>query len=414
MKPRSRPPSTPSRLWGSPNRQRHRYPRATWGAVTFILLALAALAQAQTFSTLHNFAPSPDGAYPLAGVVRDSYGNLYGATAGGGANSDGVVFELNTAGAETVLYSFTGGSSDGFYPSAPLLRDSTGTLYGTAPYGGAHGNGVVFEVDSAGKETILYNFLGGTTDGCYPLQGLVSDKASNLYGTTYSCGASGSGCDGYGCGTVFKLTPQGQETLLHSFMGGASDGAEPEYGHLRIDKQGDLYGLTELGGTSNNGALYKLTPQGNLRVLHSFAGGTADGCLPVGTTAVDKAGNFYGTASNCGASSNGTVWKVSKKAKETILHNFAGGVYDGCAPFAGVVLDSDGNLYGSSAGCGAYSYGTVYELNKTGAFLLLHSFGPGEGCYPYGEVLRDAKGSLYGTTYGGGTYNYGTVWSYVP
>jgi uncharacterized repeat protein (TIGR03803 family) len=199
--------------------------------MTFMaVLVLGALAQAQTFNVLYNFTGGTDGGYPSDAVVQDTAGNLYGTTGVGGDlnctfGGCGVVFEVDTSGTETVLHSFTGGTTDGEAPNAPVLRDNKGNLYGTTVSGGGtgcdgYGCGVVFKIDHAGKETILYSFAGGTTDGCGPEQGLVMDKSGNLYGTTFECGASGSGCGGYACGTVFKLTPEGTETILHSFAGG--------------------------------------------------------------------------------------------------------------------------------------------------------------------------------------------------
>jgi len=372
-----------------------------------IVLVLAALAQAQTFTTLYSFTGGADGGQPVAGVIQDKAGNLYGTTEYGGSSSAGVVFELNTAGIETVLHSFTGGS-DGGFPAAPLIRDGKGNLYGTTYYGGSSYLGTVFKIDAAGNETVLHSFAGGESDGCYPYQGLVRDKAGNLYGTTIECGSSGYG-------TVFKIDTAGKETILHSFTGGSSDGAYPFNGHLLVDTKGNLYGVTELGGSSGYGALYELGESRAFTVLHSFAWGTSDGCYPFGTVARDKAGNFYGTASQCGTYSFGTVWKVGQKDTETVLYNFTGRL-DGCDPVAGPALDSKGNLYGVAAEC---LFGAVSELSKSGTMATVHIFDGPDGAYPYGELLRTAKGELFGTTYGRGWGDHcqagcGTVWSFVP
>lgn len=381
-------------------------------ATLAVLVFSAAAAQAQTFTTVYSFTGGSDGGRPETALIQDSSGNLFGtAYEGGGGN--GVVFGVNTAGTETVLHSFGDrGSGDGVNPIAPLLRDSQGNLYGSTLAGGPDdGGGTVFKIDTADNETILYTFTGGMTDGCQPYQGVVMDRFSNLYGTTGFCGDSNFG-------TVFKVTPKRAETVLWSFGGGSTDGDWPFFGHLLIDKAGDLYGLTEYGGRSDEGVLYKLSKRGTLTLLHSFAGRSGDGCNPYGTLAMDKAGNFYGTTSGCGASGYGTVWKLSKTGKETILHSFAGGASDGCGPTAGVVLGPDNNLYGTTQGCGASNYGTVWELSAKGKLTLLHSFGDSDGAYPIGEVLRNAKGVLYGTASGGGIngcgFGCGTVWSYVP
>jgi uncharacterized repeat protein (TIGR03803 family) len=375
-------------------------------------LVLAAQAAAQTFTTLYSFTDSPDGSIPVAALLEDKVGNLYGTTVYGGAGTYGTIFKLNTSGAETVLHSFLG--TDGEYSEAPLVRDSIGNLYGTAHGGGAYNYGSVFRIDTAGTETTLHSFAGGTSDGCSPLQGLVGDQSGNLYGTTYGCGA-------YGGGTVFKLDRAGKITVLHSFAGGRSDGDLPEGGHLVRDKSGNLYGVTYGGGSNgcfNNGCgvLYKLGSNGTWTILHKFSGGISDGCFPYGTVAIDEAGSLYGTTWSCGAPGNGIVWRVSKAGKETVLHSFAGGVSDGCNPYASVVRDSHGNLYGTTMGCGAHNSGTVFKVDSGGRVTVLHSFaGDAEdGAIPYGEVLRTSSGKLFGTASSGGSSGWGTVWSYVP
>jgi len=377
---------------------------AASAALTFAVVT-APPAQAQTFTVLYTFTGSSDGKNPFGGVVQDAIGNLYGTTEFGGSSGSGVVFELDNSGTETVLYSFTGGS-DGAYPFSTLLRDATGNLYGTALKGGTFSDGVVFKVDSGGKETVLYNFKGGMTDGCYPSGGLIQDSSGSLYGTTSACGS-------YGYGTVFKVSRKGKETVLHSFAGGATDGADPQYTSLLVDKRGSLYGVTVYGGSSGQGVVYRLAKSGKLTVLHSFLGGSTDGCNPYGAVAMDTAGRLYGTTEFCGSSSSGTVWKVSKKGTEIILHSFAGSPSDGANPLAGVVLDPKGDLYGVTALGGASGDGTVYRLSKTGTHLL-HSFSLTNGAVPIGGLLRDTKGGLYGTAYAGGSDLFGTVWRLTP
>jgi len=366
------------------------------------------VAQAQTFTDLYNFTGGSDGGYPYAGLVRDAGGNLYGTTGSGGSSGFGVVFKLNNKGTETVLHSFAGGSSDGEYPYGTLAVDAKGNLYGTAAGGGGtgcggFGCGVVFEVNKKGTETVLHSFTGGTTDGCYPHGSLLIDAKGNLYGTTDECGTSD-------LGTVFKVSKTGKETVLHSFAGGSSDGNYPFYASVLMDTEGSLYGSTYYGGASNEGVVYKLTKSGTLTVLHSFAGGTKDGCYPYGTPAMDTKSNLYGTTEHCGASSYGIVWKLSKKGTETVLHSFAGGASDGAYPVAGVIMDAKGNLYGDTATGGSPDLGTVYELNKKGTVTLLHSFAGSDGEFPAGNLIWDVKGDLFGTASAGGSDGYGTVW----
>ncbi len=388
-----------------------------------VVLALAALAQAQTFTTLYAFTGGLDGQAPVAGVIQDPAGNLYGtaAYAGdlncGGGFGCGVVYKLNPAGTEAVLYSFSANNNDSQAPEAPVVRDAAGNLYGTASYGGSTGNGTVFKIDTVGNETVLYNFTGGS-DGCTPIQGLAMDKVGNLYGTTFTCGSSGHG-------TVFEVSSKGKFILLHTFLGGSSDGALPYYGRLTRGADGNLYGVTTEGGSTSCyglgcGVVYKLSKKGTMTVLHSFTQGTSDGCIPYGSAVRDGAGNLYGTTAGCGSSNGGIIWKVSKTGTETILYTFAGGTSDGCGPEAGVTRDSKGNLYGVTIGCGANGSGTLYSLSKKGKLTTLYSFcaqggsNCTDGTSPIGEVLRTANGTLFGTTSSYGPYYSGTVWSYVP
>ncbi len=382
----------------------HRWAATAALPLLFVLMlgvAATPAAQAQTFSDLYNFTGGPDGGTLLGGLLQDKTGKLYGATYLGGRGF-GVVFKVDTSGTETVLYTFTGGT-DGAYPYAGVIRDTAGNLYGITVAGGSSRNGVVFKVDTSGKETVLYSFKGGTTDGCGPGAPLLRDKAGTLYGTTGECGASNYG-------TVFKLTKSGKETVLHSFAGGSSDGQYPYYGALIMDEEGNLYGITDTGGAYSLGTLFELSKSGKETLLHSF-GGTGDGGLPLGGPVADKDGNLYGTTKIEGSSSAGIVWKVSKKGVETVLHNFAGGSSDGASPFAGVILDAKGNLYGQTSGGGTSGYGTVYELNRKGKLTLLHSFDGSDGQAPWaGLLVRDHKGNLYGTTEFGGSGHNGTVW----
>jgi uncharacterized repeat protein (TIGR03803 family) len=391
----------------------HRTSRICLGAagaalaivVLVVFVGATPSVQARVFHTLYNFTGGKDGGTPSAGLTRDSKGNLYGTTFWNGSSGWGTVFKVDANGTETVLYNFTGGA-DGANPTAGLILDSKGNLYGTTEFGGSANWGTVFEIDPHGKETVLHSFAGGVADGCYPFQGVVRDKAGNLYGTTEQCGASTKG-------VVFEVNSQGVETVLHNFAGGASDGSSPVSGSLLRDTLGNLYGTTEMGGTSGQGVVYKLGKNG-LKVLHSFAGGTKDGCFPFGSVSMDKTGNLYGTASQCGASNNGVVWKLNKKGAETVLHSFAGGSKDGMLPEAGVILDATGNLYGNTQGGGAGGAGTVYRLSSTRRLTLLHSFTGSDGQSPLGSLTLDAKGKLYGTTTGGGTGSNGTVWKLTP
>jgi uncharacterized repeat protein (TIGR03803 family) len=287
------------------------------------------------------------------GVVQDAAGNWYGTTFSGQSatgQKNGLVYRLDRAGHATVLHNFTGGD-DGANPYDGVILGPKGTLYGTAVGGGTANNGVVFEIDASGNEHVLYNFSGGN-DGGGPLGGLVRDAAGNLYGTTSGGGTSGAG-------VVFKVEPNGHESVLYSFTGGA-DGNSPIAGLLR-DSEGNLYGTTSAGGTANQGTVFKVNPSGHETVLYSFTGGS-DGDSPLWSTLVrDSAGNLYGTTPGGGAFGQGVVFKVDPSGHETVLYSFTGG-NDGASPFAGVVFGPGGNLFGTTAFGGESDVGVVFEI----------------------------------------------------
>jgi uncharacterized repeat protein (TIGR03803 family) len=357
-------------------------------------------------------------------LVRDAAGNLYGATYYGGASDLGSVFKIDTTGAETVLYSFNGGSSDGSNP-AGLIRDANGNLYGTTEFGGASNAGTVFKLDTTGAETVLYSFVGPPTDGSRPQARLVRDSGGSLYGTTL-LGGSSNNCAG-GCGTVFRLDTTGTESVLHNFAGSPTDGAFPVAGLVR-DASGNLYGTTKSGGSSSScsdgcGTIFELDPTGKETVLHSFGKKRSDGSTPTGDLVLDAAGNLYGTTEfggrvRCIPSGCGTVFRLDTTGAETVLHSFGKTRRDGKFPYAGLVLDAAGNLYGTTVQGGGSNNcvggcGTVFRLDTTGAETVLHRFvggsPPTDGERPTAGLVRDAAGNLYGTTAVGGASGVGTV-----
>ena len=377
-----------------------------------LLLALAASlpAHAQTFQTLYQFPLAKTGNSPSA--LLNAGGNFYGTTANGGKSNVGTVFALNSQGTLTSLYSFNHNTSDGRNPTiGPLVRDRAGNLYGTTQFGGDQhcvvfgrpGCGTVFKLSPTGKETILHSFSGVPGDGATPLAGLTMDAAGNLYGTTYS---GGTGCTGIGCGTVYKITPSGTETVLYSFTGGA-DGYAPYDVDLVIDPAGNLYGTAELGGdlTCGNqgcGVVFKIDPTGKETVLYAFSDG-ADGGFPSVGLVRDTKGNLYGATGSGGSSNCGVVYKVDPAGVETVLDSFA------CSESGGgvskLILDPAGNLYGATLYGGPSGDGTVYEVSSQGVYTLLHSFGGSDGQFPQAGLLRDNAGNLFGTTSQGGLFS---------
>jgi len=352
----------------------------------------------------------PDGALPHAGVIADKDGNLYGTTVGGGPLNEGTVFELAAAETEQVLYTFCQqqNCADGAQPLGGLLTDDAGNLYGTTQFGGgaACRCGTVFRLAPDGTETVLYSFAGGD-DGAWPQAGLIADGQGNLYGTTSTGG--GVGCTGHACGTVFKLTPYGTETVLHAFGVGA-DGANPLAG-LIADSSGNLYGTTSAGGgtgCSGNigcGVVFKVAPEGAETVLYAFSGGN-DGGYPTGGLILDNASNLYGTTGEggggCSGSGCGVVFKLTPEGAETVLHSFQGGS-DGAAPAASLLADSKGNLYGTTELGGPANAGTIFKLATKGDETVLYSFtGGSDGDFPSANLLADRQGNLYSTTVEGG------------
>jgi uncharacterized repeat protein (TIGR03803 family) len=287
---------------------RQRRVLAAFAFVFVLALATASTAHAQTYNVVYRFAgPPTDGRYPNGDLVRDSAGNLFGTTYEGGSGpcSDrygllgcGTVFKVDKTGKETVLHSFTSGA-DGGIPQAALIRDAAGNLYGTTTAGGNlnctgdggnEGCGVVFKLDASGKFSVLHTFQGGADDGNTPMARLTLNKGE-LYGSTIVGG--GNGCYGsYGCGTIFKITTAGVETVLYKFTGGA-DGANP-FGAPLLDQAGNLYSTTSAGGSFGHGTIFKLDTNRET-VLYSFTG-KADGGFPFGNLIRAGKGTIRGVA----------------------------------------------------------------------------------------------------------------------
>ena len=369
------------------------------GALALATVAATGSADAGGFKVLHDFQGS-DGYAPYAALILDKQGNLYGTTTLGGASDGGVVFKLAPDGTETVLHSFaSAGGSDGTNPYAGLIADKKGSLYGTTELGGAgcngrFGCGTVFKIAPDGNESVLHPFTDGS-DGGNPVDSLFADKAGNLYGTAYN--------GGEGFGTIFKLAPDGTETTLHAFKNTFSDGGNPS-ANLVADKAGNLYGTTYSGGEGHAGTVFKLTPDGIEAVLFSFDSVNSFGTNPAGGLTMDGRGNLYGTASQGGPGcvvGCGTVFKVTKTGAFTLLYNFKGGS-DGSFPGPGLVLDAKGNLYGTTFIGGEHDKGTVFKLTPAGREVIVYSFtGGSDGANPDSALIADGNGNLYGTTVNG-------------
>jgi uncharacterized repeat protein (TIGR03803 family) len=373
-----------------------------------VVLLLTLPSPAQSFKVLYSFGVPPDAEFPTAGLVRDNSGNLYGTTIFGGAFGNGAVYRVDASGKETVLYDFMGGK-DGGLPFAGVIRDSQGNLYGTTTQGGdlscdtPIGCGTVYKVDSSGHETVLHRFTSGV-DGEYPYGGLYRDGTGNLYGTTVNGGSSAN------YGTVFKVTRSGQETVLYRFKG-KRDGAF-SFGALVADSIGRLYGTTTQFGSSGGGSVFRLNSPGQVTTLGNLQ--PSSGESPTAGVTRDGAGNLYVAATFGGTYGAGSVLKISPSGKQTMLYSFTNGS-DGGTPYAGVIRDAVGNLYGTAFFGGTGGFGTVFKLDAENNFTVLYSFTGGEdGGNPWGGLTIDASGNLYGTNSFGGVSGNGVVYKVIP
>jgi uncharacterized repeat protein (TIGR03803 family) len=404
-----------------------------------MLLGLAAGSQraaAQTETVLYAFCSQPycaDGTTPDATLVMDSAGNLYGAAAGGSSQFyGGVVFEVNSKNEEeSLVYDFAA-IPQGVAPNGALARDTSGNLYGTTAGGGYdvgkckkfYGCGVLYKL-LEGSEQVLYTFLGGS-DGQEPNGGLILDANGNIYGTTYRGGGNAARP-----GTVFEVSPSGVETILHRFAAYKGDGRLPS-GGLVMDKKGNLYGTTSEGGVDGFygpglecyeqcGTVFEVTAAGVEKTLYSFRGSKLkDGASPFDSLILDKKGNLYGTTYAGGLYGYGTIFELTTAGVEKVLYSFVGQP-DAGNPVGRLLLDAKGNLYGTTSFGGTFGVGAVFELSASGKESVLYSFTGGtDGASPFDGLVMDAAGNLYGTTEIGGNFGNscpegcGVVFKVVP
>jgi hypothetical protein len=406
---------------------------------------------------IYTFKGGSDGAYPVAPLVADAKGNLYGTTGAGGAGPNcvgdegcGTVFELIAPSSpsgqwrEAVLYAFTGGS-DGAFPRGGLIFDSAGNLYGTTLWGGDLNNtfcvdgtglslgcGVAFELSpparpgQAWTEAVLHAFELGGTDGAYPDSSLVLDGSGNFFGTAESGNLVSNG------GVVFELSPAvggtWTESILYSFTCG-SDGCVPS-GPLSFDRYGNLYGTTSQGGENNYGAVFQLVPpvgsgQWVENSLLTFDG--SNGANPYGGVLLDPSGDLFGTTMNGGVQKDGLAFELVPPQSgdvwtEVILRSFIGG--GNAHPF-GFVEDASGDLYGTTEGTYADTCGEIFKLSHSAGEwnqTVLHSFNGkhfSQGCTPRAPLVNGKWEALYGTTSGGGDKSCepngcGVVFGFLP
>ncbi|HZQ68236.1 MAG TPA: choice-of-anchor tandem repeat GloVer-containing protein [Terriglobales bacterium] len=388
-----------------------------------ILLLFTGAAASQNFQVVHTFS-GPDGSFPNGDLFRDAAGNFYGTTQFGGASNQGVVFKLDSSGKETVLYSFTGGS-DGGIPIGRLVGGG-GNFYGITSAGGdpTCSCGTVFKLDSTGKLTVLHSFTGGMDGAQNPGQpelGLVL-----IHGDFYGAASFGGtlGCDGsLGCGVIFKITPALTESVLYRFTAQA-DGGFPQ--DLIRDQSGNLYGAT--GGSymaGNAGTVFRMDTAGNLTTLYTFPGG-ASGSSPrwrlvrAATGLIHGVTQFGGnTSCALGSIGCGAVFSLDATGKEKVLHTFGKQAGDGEEPSGGL-LDVAGSFYGATFYGGiinstcSFGCGVVYRVNDGGQYSVLYRFtGAADGWLPTGGLTADGSGNVLGTAELGGTGS-GVVFKITP
>jgi uncharacterized repeat protein (TIGR03803 family) len=392
-------------------------PRPTSNVLVALGLMLCGLlaaghASARGFGVLYNFAGGTDGSTPR-GILGESKDTIYGTTVTGGtaACGCGTLFELTPDGRHTVLHSFAGGPGDGAAPYGGVTTDAKGNLYATTSQGGTgtctNGCGTVVKIDRGGNESVLHSFQGGAQDGAVPRGSLLLGADGDLYGTTTQGGPATFG-------TVFKITPRGRETVRHAFAG-AWDGMLP-LGTLISDADGNLFGTTGYGGSCfmsryGCGILFRLSPNGTNTTLLAF-GESNVGDYPNSGLVSDGNGNLYGTTL-AGTAADGSVFKLAADGTTTVLHAFQDGS-DGGSP-NGLVFGRDGYLYGTTVyGGGDCNCGTLYSLTPDGTKTVLHAFDGAQGAAPQDGLTVDRKGVLYGTTGSGGAGGAGTLFKFKP
>jgi len=397
--------------------------------ITSAILLCAAVAmclRAQTLTILANFN-GKDGGRPANALVQATDGNFYGTTNAAGANRSGTIFRMSPSGEVTTLYNFCpqAGCADGRGVSSPLVQGADGNLYGTTSVGGYHnsaicgtGCGTIFKITLSGVETTFYTFctVGPPCDGLFPV-GLVQAADGELYGTT-SFGGATSDCES-GCGTVYKITPGGKLTTLHTFT--EAEGNHPNSAPIQA-ANGDFYGTTTQGGTGtfSSGSVYRMTPSGDVTSLYTFChqDNCADGEAPYGSLVQATDGDFYGITGWGGAYGVGTVFRITPSGSLTTLYSFCAGGYpcaDGSVPYAGLVQAANGDFYGTTQFGGASNSGTIFKITPSGVLTTVYSFcslaNCADGNDPLGGLIQAANGELYGNAWAGGTINAGTVYS---
>lgn len=352
-----------------------------------LLLGQAGLAQSNSFAltTLVNFT-GVNGSTPVSNLIQASDGNYYGTTLQGGPNGCGTVFQLTPAGIFTTLHNFAG--TDGRYPYGGLVEGSDGYLYGTTTEGGSLEQGTVFRISSSGTFVTLHSFTG--PDGNLPYANLILATDGNFYGTT-----GGGGANGYG--TIFRMASTGAVTAIYSFTG--EDDGEFPYNNLVQASDGNLYGVASTGGSgTEEGVIFQSSLSGT--VAWFGLTGTNSATYPYSGLDEDGTEHIYGTSSSGGATGFGEIFSIGDTGAITDVYDLpdSGNARN---PFAGLVLGTDGNQYGTAHGY--FNDGAVFSLSPEGEGQVLANFSADTGQLPYSPLMQGSDGNFYGTTSAGGS-----------
>ncbi len=363
---------------------------------TFDVGTIFKVNSAGTVTVLRHLNYATDGANPYGKFTRGADGNFYGLTSSGGTNGYGTIFKITPAGAFTVIRHL--GIADGTKPRGHLVLGADGNFYGATYAGGANGYGTIFKMTPAGILTVLRS-LKTATDGANCYGSLVKGTDNNFYGITNGGGTTGQG-------TIFKITPAGVFTVLRNFNA-TTDGSHSQSNLIQAT-DGNFYGMAFYGGASFQGTIFKITPTGTFTTLKSLV--SANGSNPYGSLLQGTDGNFYGMTSIGGASGGGTIFKITAAGTLTVLRSLASAA-DGGNPRGSLIKGTDGNYYGMTNTGGSGTFGTLFKITPAAVFTVLTRFnGAAQGNAPFESLLKGKDSSYYGTASAGGLYNYGTVY----
>jgi uncharacterized repeat protein (TIGR03803 family) len=373
-------------------------------------------------TSLYPFAGG-SGQFVEAPLMQANNGDLYGTSISGGENGLGTIFKISLTGTKTLIYSFYQNPTDGYSPRSSLIQLSDNYLYGTTTFGGSYtacesnGCGTIYKISLTGQnEQIIYAFESRQT-GNSPLGGLTYNPQDDfLYGTT---SAGGNNCGNIGCGIIYKIKPNGSNfTTIYLFNGGSSDGARPT-GNLLLASDGNLYGITTQGGASDSGTIFKVTPGGNVSLIYSFESGT-DGAYPGAGLMQTTDGNLYGTTNYGGYANAGVIYKLNlNNNTETVVKTFESGA-DGANPNSTLVQARNGLIYGTTIQggmptIGTPNSGTIFAFSTEGTYYqVLVEFNLNNGAYPYAGLIQASNNLFYGTSSQGSTYSKGNLFVFNP